>query len=428
MEVLDNPVLGEALPVLHHLNQNGFSAYFVGGSVRDILLGKMIADVDIATSAQPEEVMALFPNCIPTGLKHGTVTVVKGGRHYEITTFRTESEYENHRRPAQVKFIRNLEDDLLRRDFTVNAMALDASGLLSDPYGGLNDLRSGILRCVGNADARLQEDALRMLRAVRFASEYRFTIAKSTWRALLRYRSLLAHIATERIGAELDKMIGGASPERALALLARSGLWKHTNLQLPFADEASGQRCATSGMDDIPDTELRWAVLWIGLRASAGQVRSAVTALSLGKRRAAAISGIVDFHNDIMTKILEWHRMEADMRELHAVWIELVLIHGPDAAEQWLKISTIAEIESAGGLPGGFPEQALNWLYEMPAATLKDLAVDGSDLLAACGKVQGIWVKSTLERLLRWAANGSVPNEREALLREAKLLVEKERS
>ena len=203
----------QAAPVLGRLNEAGFEAYYVGGCVRDAALGRPVSDVDIATSAQPEQVAALFARTLPTGLQHGTVTVLEGGRAYEVTTFRKESVYERHRRPSEVAFIADLRGDLQRRDFTINAMALDISGDIVDPFGGRADLQDGIIRCVGDADLRLQEDALRLLRGVRFASVLGYRIAKSTWRAIVRHRKLLRHIAMERVGVELDKNAGRAFPE-----------------------------------------------------------------------------------------------------------------------------------------------------------------------------------------------------------------------
>lgn len=227
--------LTKALPLLRALTERGFETVFVGGCVRDTLLGIPLKDVDIATAATPEQVVGTFARTIPTGLQHGTVTVVHEGETYEITTFRTESEYESFRRPSQVQFVTSLETDLLRRDFTINSMAMRADGELIDPFGGRDDLARGVLRCVGDADARLQEDALRILRAIRFAASYDLRIAHGTWRAIKRHRGLLAHIAMERIGLEADKMIGGGKPERAAALLAAGELLAFTKEKLPAA-------------------------------------------------------------------------------------------------------------------------------------------------------------------------------------------------
>ena len=213
--------------VLLRLMQAGFEAYFVGGCVRDKMLGRRLKDIDIATSALPDQVIALFPRTVPTGLKHGTVTVIIDGHAFEVTTFRKESEYEQFRRPKQVEFISDLHEDLRRRDFTVNAMALDANGRCIDPFGGQEDLRNGQIRCVGNPEERFHEDALRMLRGIRFACEYGFELERLTWEALCRHAPLLVHVAIERVTAELEKMIEGRSPDRAVSLLVESRLLRY---------------------------------------------------------------------------------------------------------------------------------------------------------------------------------------------------------
>lgn len=160
-----------AAQVLRTLESNGFEAWCVGGCVRDSLLGRTPQDWDAATSALPEQVMELFGGqARPTGLRHGTVTVRSGGQNVEVTTFRTDGTYRDGRRPDSVTFTRSLREDLSRRDFTVNAMAADVRGALSDPFGGRDDLRAGILRCVGRAEDRLAEDALRILRGLRFCA------------------------------------------------------------------------------------------------------------------------------------------------------------------------------------------------------------------------------------------------------------------
>lgn len=151
--------------VLTQLNTHGFEAYWVGGCVRDELLGRAVDDMDITTSASPEQVMALFEDCIPTGLRHGTVTVRAGGYYFEVTTFRTESDYRDNRRPAAVQFVQDIKEDLRRRDFTMNALAMDVNGTLVDPFGGQTDIKQELVRCVGLAVERFGED-VRVCRAV----------------------------------------------------------------------------------------------------------------------------------------------------------------------------------------------------------------------------------------------------------------------
>lgn len=200
------------------LQSAGFEAYAVGGCVRDSLLGKIPNDWDITTSAKPEDMKSVFINfhCIDTGIKHGTVTVVIDGEPLEITTFRLDGEYEDNRHPKSVTFTSNLGADLGRRDFTVNAMAYSKMTGTVDLFGGQNDLKNGIIRCVGDPDRRFNEDALRILRALRFASALDFEIEEKTAQSLLKNRTLLGNISEERIAKELLKLVCGKGAKRIL--------------------------------------------------------------------------------------------------------------------------------------------------------------------------------------------------------------------
>lgn len=192
------------------LEQNGYSAYAVGGCVRDSLLGKVPYDWDICTSAAPEQTMKCFADyrVIPTGVKHGTITVIIENP-LEITTFRIDGDYLDNRRPSEVSFTHNVADDLCRRDFTVNAMALDRRGNITDLYGGREDLEKKLIRCVGTASERFDEDALRIMRALRFASTLGFEIENETALAIHAKKQLLCNIAAERIQKEFSKLLTG---------------------------------------------------------------------------------------------------------------------------------------------------------------------------------------------------------------------------
>ncbi|WP_083463110.1 CCA tRNA nucleotidyltransferase, partial [Calditerricola satsumensis] len=216
--------------VLERLEEAGYVAYFVGGYVRDRLLGRPIHDIDIATSARPETVMALFPDSLPTGIRHGTVTVRMGDHAFEVTTFRVERGYSDARHPDEVVFVDRIEEDLARRDFTVNAMALDRRGRLVDPFGGREDLAARRIRCVGDPMRRFSEDGLRLVRAVRFAVQLDFAIEPRTWEALQACRETLSPVAHERIADELDKIMASPNPGRGFALLFESRLFAADDL------------------------------------------------------------------------------------------------------------------------------------------------------------------------------------------------------
>jgi len=467
----------DALPVLQRLAGAGHDAYFVGGCVRDALLGRPVSDVDIASSALPGEVVSLFERTVPTGMKHGTVTVVLEGRSYEVTTFRTESGYEDHRRPSEVAFIRDLRGDLERRDFTINAMALDAGGRLHDPFGGLADLQDGVVRCVGEAEERFREDALRMLRAVRFAAAFRFRVAKSTWRALGLCRPLLAHVAMERVGAELDKMLGGGEPDRALALLWRSGLLRHAKRPLAPLPAA---RCGLPPVDGLAGTDERWAAVLLGLGAKPEQARGLLGGLAFGARRAGRVAAALAVHEAVKDDATADAgpaavraqcamadagpaavraqcamadagpaavRAESAMADAGPAavrgggvtasagptetalgiggarvrWTSAVIANGREAAGDWLAI--MQALAGRGPDDGGFAridrayvDSAAEWLEAMPAAAVKELEIGGADLLAAAGREPGEWVRDALGWLLLRCALGIVPNNKEALL------------
>lgn len=208
----------QALEVIEKLNKEGYQAYLVGGALRDALQGKEPGDIDLATSALPQEVMGLFSDekIIPTGLKHGTVTLIYKGLSMEITTFRTDGDYEDYRRPSSVSFSSSLKEDLKRRDFTINALAYHPKEGLIDYVGGLKDLEDGIIRAVGNPKERFNEDALRMLRAIRFVSILGFEMEEETKSALFENKELIQMVSQERLQQELSKLLMGQWVEEAL--------------------------------------------------------------------------------------------------------------------------------------------------------------------------------------------------------------------
>lgn len=198
--------------IIARLKGAGFEAYMVGGAVRDYLRGVTPHDIDVATSATPQQVKALFERTVDTGIEHGTVMVLLGGAGIEVTTFRTESGYSDNRRPDKVEFVNSLEEDLRRRDFTINAMAMTEAMDIIDPFGGKLDLNSGLIRAVGQAEERFSEDALRMLRAIRFSGQLEFRIDTETMLAIKQHAASIRSVAVERIKAELDKVLVSKAP------------------------------------------------------------------------------------------------------------------------------------------------------------------------------------------------------------------------
>lgn len=210
----------DVIKIIERLESCGHEAYAVGGCVRDSILGKEPADWDITTSASPEEVKALFAHTIDTGIAHGTVTIMCGKCGYEVTTYRIDGEYKDGRHPESVAFTNLLSEDLRRRDFTINAMAYNQTEGLVDLFGGMQDLQDGVIRCVGEATERFSEDALRMLRAVRFAAQLGFSIDKATYDAICALAPTIARVSMERIMVELVKLLTSAHPEEMSTVYA----------------------------------------------------------------------------------------------------------------------------------------------------------------------------------------------------------------
>ncbi|MBH5317924.1 CCA tRNA nucleotidyltransferase [Paenibacillus sp. GSMTC-2017] len=412
-----------ALPVIKQLEEHGYEAVFVGGAVRDMLLGLPINDIDIASSALPEQTMQIFPHTIPTGLQHGTVTVIDKGIPYEITTYREESQYEAHRKPKQVSFISDLDNDLLRRDFTMNAMAIRANGELHDPYGGHEDMMSSIVRCVGYADLRFLEDALRMLRAVRFMGAYHYKPALSTWRSLKRHRSLLVHIAMERVHAELDKMIKSEKPHRALGWLAASGLllFCKESLVLPYELQQSMMDVqkntfnneALYFLQEIEQLDLRWASLFVFFNWEEKDALATMAALRLSGDRTKTIHTIMKIHTIVRTNINEQNML---MKR----WREVVLTYSESMASKWLLIAHAMKHGTVS-----ISENVLDLLKtemeKMPVKSMKQLKINGSHLQRQLGREGGPWLSMMLKRLLESAAAGEVCNETDKLAALAKL-------
>lgn len=230
-----NEKFNSAINVLEKFNEAGYEAYFVGGCVRDYLLNDEFSDIDITTNALPDEVKQIFRKSIDTGIQHGTVTILVNGDSFEVTTFRTEDEYIDHRTPEKVEFVSDLKEDLDRRDFTINAMALDSKGKLYDYHCGEMDLRNKVIKTVNNPNERFFEDALRMLRAFRFSSKLGFEIEENTLKAIKNNAELIKFVSIERIVNEFRKLLTGRGNKRSLELLLDSKL----NNYIPFLDEIS---------------------------------------------------------------------------------------------------------------------------------------------------------------------------------------------
>lgn len=255
-------VPAEIVDVARTLHKSGHAAVLVGGSIRDVLLGLPASDWDLATSARPDEVQQVFARTVPTGIEHGTVSVLvreagaEASTPVEVTTFRGEGTYEDGRRPTEVTFLRDLEDDLARRDFTVNALAWDpVLQVFSDPFAGLEDLNAGIVRAVGDPQQRFLEDGLRTMRAVRFCATRSLVLEPATQAAIAGALHVLDKVSAERVLVELTKLLQAPLPSRGLLPMVATGMWPHVLPELPDAARAAAI-LAVDTMDPVLTTRL----------------------------------------------------------------------------------------------------------------------------------------------------------------------------
>lgn len=397
--------------LLRQLTEAGHEAVIVGGYVRDQFLGKKVNDLDIATSAKPEEVMALFSHTVPTGLQHGTVTVIQSPFTFEVTTYRKESHYEQFRRPGRVEYVSDLHEDLQRRDFTMNAMAMDLDGQLIDPFHGSKDLEAGKLRCVGEAPVRFQEDALRMLRCIRFAATYDLSIVDETWQGLLQYRQLLVHIAMERVRAELDKMIEGDHPEIALKLLQQSDLLNHLKVPINLNALFNGLPTQVEWMK-LDSPLLRWAYIGISSQLPIEELQFIFKSLTFSNEKLKHILTIVKFHQWLLSVEIYAER-----------WIIGALQFSPVIVLHWIQIAELDDFRVLNSRDQGITFESIlsegkRAAEQLSVASIKDLAIKGSDLLSL-NPQGGPWMSSVLHALLEDVALGKVINTKEALLQKA---------
>ena len=376
--------------VLRGLQARGHVAYLVGGCVRDMALGVRPHDWDICTGALPEQVMEVFPGALPTGLKHGTVTVRINSRSVEVTTFRSEENYADHRHPETVRFVGELTTDLSRRDFTINAMALSPDGLLMDPFGGLTDLEHRCIRCVGSPELRFEEDALRMFRALRFSARLDFTIEEATLAAIGKKAHLASTLAAERIRDEVEKTLLTPRPETV-------GLMQHLGLLDVFL-------CARA--DALPELKL--------LTKLPRKALDRWMALCVILRRRGLISSVEDFLT----------ALRLDSRTIRCCTDGAALLEGrkPRGAPEWKRllrrwgvdtVSCAARCRDA--LDGGSSSRELKSVLKSGECfSMKHLAVSGDDLtaLGLKGRELGEMLNFLLDYVIEYPEN----NRRELLL------------
>ncbi len=433
---MDINIPGNVKKVIERLAERGFEAFIVGGCVRDSLLGLPPKDYDVTTNALPEEMISCFEGdfkVIPTGIKHGTVTVISGGENIEVTTYRIDGSYTDHRRPDSVSFSRVLEEDLARRDFTINAMAYSDERGIIDPYGGQRDLFTHKIRCVGSPDERFDEDALRIMRALRFASTLNFRIEKETAEAVHRKRSLLREISAERICSELTGFVMGTVPgelmmefddvfctiipefAKCIGFNQRSryhiyDVWEHTARSLDNSQNGKEIRLALlfhdiekpscfitddEGHGHFPNHE----------KKSSETAERIMQRLRFDKETTKNVCALIKYHyiTPVDDKRVVKHLISVMGVDMFNKLAEVM--KGDSRAKQEFCLERVNTLDA-------MKRRAVEAADE--CCTLSDLAVKGNDLEAI--GLSGREIGSALEKALDMVIDEELPNEKEAIL------------
>lgn len=423
--------------IINTLEEAGYEAYAVGGCVRDSLLNREPDDWDITTSARPQQVKAVFPRTIDTGIQHGTVTVMMGKEGFEVTTYRIDGEYEDSRHPKEVIFTANLVEDLKRRDFTINAFAYNHRSGIVDAFDGMSDLENGIIRCVGDAKERFTEDALRMMRAVRFSAQLGYDIEEKTKEAVIELAPNLKNISAERIQVELVKLLQSPHPDY-LRIAYDVGI---TQVILPELDKAMetpqnnphhmyhvGEHLLHTLLHVRPDRSLRIAALLHDIAKPDTEeidedgISHFHGHAELGEEKAGAILRRLKFDNDTINKVKKYvkyhdYKIEATPRAVRRALNKI----GKDYFVEVLELKQ-ADMLAQSMYQRAEKEENLTQvrsLYEEilrkeECVSLKDLALTGKDLMGL-GVPQGKQLGAILQKLLEDVLEKPEHNTREYL-------------
>lgn len=424
--------------ILNKLHNGGYEAYVVGGCVRDTLIGKQPQDWDIATSATPQDVKTLFEHTYNTGIEHGTVTVVVRKNRYEVTTYRIESEYLDFRRPSKVEFSKSIVEDLGRRDFTINAIAYNGINGIVDPFNGTNDIKNKIIRCVGNAEERFNEDALRMLRAIRFVCQLDFEIEDRTFQGIVNNKQLITKVAKERIREELTKMLISDNPQK-LELMHEAGILEIvlpefelcmiTSQNNPYHIYNVGKHTLEAVKNVEKDSILRWTMLLHDIAKPLCKTTDEKGIDHfLGHQKKGALIGKEIMRNlrfdskssSMIERLIKWHDREILLNE-KAVRRAIISV-GEDIFSMLLNVKD-ADAKASNPI---FMDNRLNNIsiirdiYDKikignHCISIRDLAIDGEDLKGA-GIKQGKEIGIILSRLLDIVVENPDKNNKDVLI------------
>lgn len=425
--------------IIHTLQSHGYEAYAVGGCVRDSILNRVPDDWDITTSATPLETKALFPKTFDTGIEHGTITVLIDKDAFEVTTYRVDGKYEDSRHPSEVTFTRSLKEDLLRRDFTMNAMAYNEEEGLVDIFGGMQDLENKRIRCVGNASARFGEDALRILRAVRFAAQLGFDIDKETQVAIQELSPTLANISAERIQVELIKMLTSSNPgmlKKAYELgitkviLPEFDAMMQTEQENPHHQYSVGEHTLKSMEAIQPDKVLRMTMLFHDIAKPLMKTmdQNGVAHFKMhdakGSEMTKQILKRLKFDNDTINKVVKLvlyhdYRMPAEAKNVRKAMNKI----GEELFPHYLEVRKADTLAQSAYMQ----EEKLQNIEDVKrcyeeilkrgeCVSLKTLAITGSDLIAN-GMQPGKEIGNVLDKLLELVIEHPEYNTKETLLK-----------
>ena len=392
---MDKSLFEQARPILEQIQDNGFEAYYVGGSVRDYVMGRNIHDIDITTSATPDEIESIFSHTIPVGKEHGTINVVFNDENYEVTTFRAEEDYVDHRRPSGVTFVRDLYEDLQRRDFTMNAIAMDTAYKLYDYFDGQQDINNRIIRTVGIAEERFQEDALRMIRCLRFQSQLSFDIAMETFEAMRTQMADIKFLSIERIVIELTKLMRGINVEESFNHLKSLKAFNY----MPYFEQLD--------MNQINVTEPIDLELLIAIVSVKFDINYSLKPLKLSNRQVKDINQYIQIMN-ALPSIITKEQVKMFVYDYDTNLIKNVMV--------------AADVLKANDIQGHEPlivnlQTIDETLHRLPMHNRKDMMVNGGVLMAHLNAKSGPWLKDVLRQIEIAIVTGKVSNEETEILK-----------
>ncbi|EUY64294.1 CCA tRNA nucleotidyltransferase [Staphylococcus aureus] len=392
---MDKSLFEQARPILEQIQDNGFEAYYVGGSVRDYVMGRNIHDIDITTSATPDEIESIFSHTIPVGKEHGTINVVFNDENYEVTTFRAEEDYVDHRRPSGVTFVRDLYEDLQRRDFTMNAIAMDTAYKLYDYFDGQQDINNRIIRTVGIAEERFQEDALRMIRCLRFQSQLSFDIAMETFEAMRTQMADIKFLSIERIVIELTKLMRGINVEESFNHLKSLKAFNY----MPYFEQLD--------MNQINVTEPIDLELLIAIVSVKFDINYSLKPLKLSNRQVKDINQYIQIMN-ALPSIITKEQLKMFVYDYDTNLIKNVMV--------------AADVLKANDIQGHEPlivnlQTIDETLHRLPMHNRKDMMVNGGVLMAHLNAKSGPRLKDVLRQIEIAIVTGKVSNEETEILK-----------